>query len=58
MMRSSDPNFVNVMSPGLVAVALLAEEGFDAADVEVATLAFGPAGAAPALDRMTAPSPI
>ena len=42
------PNPVNPFSRGVVPVALLGSEDFDAAAVDRSTLAFGPSGAPPA----------
>jgi len=38
----SDPNSINTNSMGLVAVAILSSVSFDATQVDVTTLAFGP----------------
>jgi len=45
---SSDTNPVNPFSRGVIPVAVLGSESFHVADVDAATLAFGPSGAAPA----------
>lgn len=41
----SDPNGVNPNNNGVIPVAILSDAGFDASDVDPATLQFGPAGA-------------
>jgi hypothetical protein len=43
----SDPNAINPFSRGAIPVAILGSETFDVTVVDVDTLAFGPAGAAP-----------
>ncbi len=44
----SDPNSINTKSRGVIPVAVLTTNDFDATTVDVSTVAFGPAGAAPA----------
>ena len=43
----SDPNSININSNGVIPVAILTTECFDAADVDPETVRFGPAEASP-----------
>jgi hypothetical protein len=44
----SDSNSINPFSKGVIAVAILSTDDFDALSVDAASVAFGPDGAAPA----------
>jgi len=43
----SDPNSINPKSKGVIPVAILTDQNFDAATIDVSTVVFGPAGAQP-----------
>jgi len=47
----SDRNPMRLIGRGLIPVAIFGSESFDVADVDAATLAFGPSGASPAHSR-------